>query len=156
MARKLVLLTTHGLALIVGFAAGIYVLPILTAPDAPTASQVQAAAQGAKYSTAFRRDLKGSDGLHWGEGRVSISAQAVAFSGALAPGPAYKLYFVPEFVETKADFLRVKDKSLAVGDIKTFENFVVTLPADARVDDYRAVVVWCESFSQFITAAKYR
>lgn len=156
MARKLVLLVTHGIALIIGFAAGIYVLPILTAPDAPTAAQVQAAARDAQYTTAFRRDLKGSDGLHWGEGNVTISAQAVALSGSLAPGPAYRLYFVPEFVETKADFLRVKDKSLAVGDIKTFENFVVPLPSGTRVDDYRAVVVWCESFSQFITAARYR
>lgn len=43
-----------------------------------------------------------------------------------------------------------------VGDIRTFENFIVPLPAGTRLQDYDTVVVWCEAFSQFITAAKYR
>ncbi|MCE2657853.1 MAG: hypothetical protein LW854_06340 [Rubrivivax sp.] len=29
--------------------------------------------------------------LHWGEGRVSVSAQAISLDGQLAPGPDYKL-----------------------------------------------------------------
>lgn len=156
MKKTMLLAASHGLALALGFALGIYLLPILTAPDAPDASQVQAAAAGAQYSGEFRRDLKGSDPLHWGEGRVTVSPGAVTLAGRIAPGPAYRLYLVPRFVETKEDFLRVKGSSRPVGDIKTFENFIVPLPPGTPLADYDTVVVWCEAFSQFITAARYR
>ena len=43
-----------------------------------------------------------------------------------------------------------------VGEVRTFENFVVALPPDVDPSRYTAVIVWCERFSQFITAAKYR
>jgi hypothetical protein len=43
-----------------------------------------------------------------------------------------------------------------VGDVKTFKNFVVPMPESVDPNRYSAVVVWCETFSQFITAAKYR
>lgn len=156
MKKALLLAASHGLAIVLGFALGIYLLPILTAPDAPDAAQVQAAAAGAQYSGEFRRDLKGSDPLHWGEGRVTVSPAAVTLAGRIAPGPAYRLYLVPQFVETKEDFLRVKGRSRAVGDIRTFENFIVPLPPGTPLADYDTVVVWCEAFSQFITAARYR
>ena len=42
-----------------------------------------------------------------------------------------------------------------VGPVKTFENFVVALPAGVDVTRYNSVVVWCESFGEFITAARY-
>jgi hypothetical protein len=58
--------------------------------------------------------------------------------------------------QTKADFLRLKAKMLRVGDVKTFENFVVPMPAAADPAAYNTVIVWCESFGQFITAAQYR
>jgi hypothetical protein len=43
-----------------------------------------------------------------------------------------------------------------VGDVRTFENFVVPVPAAVDVAQFDSVIVWCESFSQFITAARYR
>jgi hypothetical protein len=43
-----------------------------------------------------------------------------------------------------------------VGDVNTFDNFVVQLPEAVDVSGYNTVIVWCESFGQFITAAKYR
>ena len=43
-----------------------------------------------------------------------------------------------------------------VGDVRTFENFVVPVPADIDPGAYNTVIVWCESFGEFITAAKYR
>ena len=43
-----------------------------------------------------------------------------------------------------------------VGDVKTFENFVVPVPAGIEPAKFSTVIVWCETFSQFITAAKYR
>jgi hypothetical protein len=43
-----------------------------------------------------------------------------------------------------------------VGDIKTFDNFVVSVPAGIDTSKYSAVIIWCERFSQFITAASYK
>ena len=156
MKKRLLLGGSHLIAALVGFAAGIYVLPILTAPESPSAAEIKSAAGIAEYTAEFRRDLKGSDPLHWGEGVVSVSRRAISLSGRVAPGPDYKLYLAPEFVDTKAGFTRLKERSLRVGDVKTFENFIVGLPESADIDKYTTVVVWCESFSQFISAAKYR
>lgn len=154
--RFAILAATHAVALGIGFAAGVYFLPILIAPKAPSSAEASEAAAGAQYVTQFRRDLKGSDLFHWGEGTVSISRERVALSGRLAPGPDYKLYFSPEFVETKEGFLRVKERSVRVADIKTFDNFIVPLPADFDAARFNTVVVWCETFSMFISAGKYR
>lgn len=156
MKRFLVLAVTHAVALVVGIALGIYLLPILTAPAAPSAGEVTAAAGEAQFKGEFRRDLKDSDFLHWGEGSVSVSRSAIALMGRIAPGPDYKLYLSPEFVETEADFKRLKGKMARVGDVKTFENFIVPLPANIDPQAYTTVIVWCESFGQFITAARYR
>lgn len=139
-----------------GMGLGVYLLPILAAPPSPTAAEVQAAAQGRVYTGSFRRDLQASDPFHWGEGQVTLTRSAVAFSGKLAPGPAYRLYLVPGFVETEEGFRAVKARSLAVGEVRTFENFIVPLPPGTPLENYDSVVVWCEAFSRFITAAKYR
>ena len=42
------------------------------------------------------------------------------------------------------------------GAEKTFKNFIVPLPDGVDAGRYTSVVVWCETFSQFITAARYR
>jgi hypothetical protein len=156
MIKRLLLVGSHLFTLAVGFALGIYVLPILTAPDAPSAADVASQSAQATYKGQFRRDLKDSDALHWGEGAVSVGSQSIVLLGKLAPGPDYKLYLSPEFVETEADFARLKPRMVRVGDVRTFENFVVPVPEAIDVSRYDTVIVWCESFSQFITAAKYR
>ena len=84
------------------------------------------------------------------------SSDSVAHEGNLAPGPDYKLYLSPLFVETEADFNSAKSSMVRVGNVDTFDNFIVPLPADVDPDDYTAVIVWCETFGQFITAAQYR
>ena len=150
------LIVTHLLAAAAGFALGIYVLPILIAPAAPTAEAVKAATADAAWSGTFRRDLKDSDAFHWGEGKVRVSPRNIALDGRLAPGPDYKLYLSPAFVETEDDFMRLKPRMARVGDVKTFENFVVPVPEGIDPAQYRAVIVWCERFGQFITAASYR
>ena len=154
--RKLLLVASHLVALGIGFALGIYVLPILIAPAPPSPAEVAAVAQNAAFTGRFRRDLKDSDALHWGEGTVSVSRTSIALAGELAPGPDYKLYLSPEFVETEADFKRVKASMARVGDVRTFKNFVVPVPESIDPARYSTVIVWCERFSQFITAAKYR
>ncbi len=156
MMKKLLLLATHLIAVALGFALGIYALPILIAPSPPAAAEVAAQSGAAQYKGTFRRGLKDSDALHWGEGVVSVGTSSIGLEGKLAPGPDYKLYLSPEFVETEADFMRLKDKMARVADVKTFENFLVTVPPGVDVSRYNTVVVWCETFSQFITAARYR
>lgn len=156
-ARTVVLLiATHCAAGFLGFGAGIYVLPILTAPPAPSEEEINTMSSQARYTAQFRRDLEDSDAFHWGEGTVSVSSKAITLMGKLAPGPDYKLYLSPEFVETEADFNRLKHSMVRVGDVKTFENFVVHLPPDIDISDFTSVIVWCESFGQFITSAKYK
>ena len=156
MKRAALLFASHAIVLGIGFALGVYLLPILTAPDGPSAAEVKSAAAEAKFSAAFRKDQKGSDFLHWGEGTVSVSPQAVALMGRVSPGPDYKLYLSEAFVETREEFLKVKSAARRIGDVKTFENFILPVPRDVDVGRYTTVVVWCETFSMFISSAKYR
>ena len=154
--KTIVLVLTHLGAVALGFALGVYFLPILIAPPAPDAAQVTSHAAQATYKGQFRRDLKDSDAFHWGEGTVSVSRSAIALAGELAPGPDYKLYLSPQFVETEADFNRLKPGMVRVGDVKTFKNFLVAVPESIDPSRYSAVIIWCETFSQFITAAQYK
>ena len=154
--NALLLVVSHIVVAAAGFAGGIYALPILIAPAAPTAEEIQTATAQAQFTGQFKRDLKDSDSLHWGEGVVSVAPTAISLTGKLAPGPDYKLYLSPEFGETEADFNKLKSSMVRVGDVKTYENFVVPVPASIDLTKYTAVIVWCETFSQFITAAKYR
>ena len=154
---SLVLLLISHLAVgAVGFGLGIYALPILIAPPAPTDAEVQTRNSAALYSGEFTRDLKGSDRLHWGEGTVSVGNQFITLMGSLSPGPDYKLYLSPTFVETEADFNHAKSTMVRVADIKTFENFSVALPGNIDPAKYTTVIIWCETFGEFISAAKYR
>lgn len=150
-----VLLISHLLAVGVGFGGGIYALPIIIAPDSPKNTLIAKAAKSSLYRGEFSKDRKGSDTLHWGEGVVSIGLDAISLSGKLAPGPDYKLYLSPQFVETEADFTRLKSSMVRVADIKTFDNFIVPLPSTIDPTQYNTVVVWCEAFGQFITSASY-
>lgn len=152
----LTLAASHLIVAAMGFAGGIYTLPILIAPKAPTAQEVKASSAQGQFTATFKRNLKDSDALHWGEGVVSIGPRTISLAGKLAPGPDYKLYLSPEFVETESDFKRQKPAMVLVGDVKTFDNFVVSVPAGIDPAKYAAVIVWCETFNEFITAAKYR
>lgn len=156
MKKTILLISSHVAAAAIGFGAGIYALPILTAPPAPAVSEVRTAAADSQYSGKFRRDLEDSDALHWGDGTVFVGAKTITLEGRIAPGPDYKLYVSPEFVETEADFLRLKSKMMRVGDVKTFENFIIPVPESVDPSAFNTVIVWCESFGQFITAAQYQ
>ena len=154
--KRILLLLTHPMCLAMGFALGIYALPILIQPASPTMQQVQSITTQAIYTGSFQKDRKDSDFLHWGEGSLSISDNQVAFVGELAPGPDYKLYFSPTFVETEADFAANKDQMVQVGDVKSFDRFTVSLPEGFDASQYNTVIVWCETFGEFITSARYK
>ena len=156
MFRLVILLASHGAALAVGFALGVYFLPILTAPKSPEAAELQQSAQGALFSAEFTRDLRGSDFLHWGEGTVSITETQIVHQGELAPGPDYMLYLVPEFVEDEDEFWAVKDRSTVIGPVKTFDGVMLDIPGGVDVTQFNTVLIWCEAFGEFITAAQYR
>ena len=156
MRRFFVFAISHTAAIAVGFALGVYFLPILTAPSSPDAAMLEDMAQEARFSGEFRRGLRGNDFLHWGEGSVSITPTQIIHQGSLAPGPDYKLYLVPEFVEHEDEFLPIKADALQIADIKTFEGFAVDIPDGVDVTQYTTVLIWCEAFSEFITATTYR
>ncbi|MBW3696105.1 hypothetical protein EK599_10380 [Vibrio sp. T187] len=154
--KKLFLLFTHLGTGAIGFALGIYMLPILIQPNSPSVSSVQAVANQAVYSGTFSRDRADSDFLHWGEGQVSVSNSSIVFEGELAPGPDYKVYLSPKFIETEAAFNESKSSMVQVGDVKTFDRFSVSLPQSIDLNQYNTVVIWCETFGEFITSAKIR
>lgn len=156
MRRFLTIIITHGFALAAGFGLGVYFLPILTAPPSPDAAALEAMSQNAVYTAEFAPDLRGEDFLHWGKGQVSITQTQIIHEGTLAPGPDYMVYLVPQFVTHEDEFLPLKDQSHVIGPVKTFEGFALDLPEGIHLEDYTTVLVWCEAFSEFIAAAKYR
>ena len=143
-------------ALPLGFALGVYFLPIIVASEGANEEQLIIAQANTLARATFIRDLKGSDRLHWGEGELTISMEGgqtyATLEGQVSPGPDYKLYLTPEFVDDETSFLAIKQDSLRVADITGFKNFRVMLPVSTKVRDYTAVVVWCERFGEFITA----
>ena len=149
-------LVTHIITLALGFALGIYALPLLIAPPSPTIEQITASTDEVLYRAEFVRDLDDSDFFHWGEGHLAINRSNIVFTGDLAPGPDYRLYLSPVFVETESGFEQHRASMTYVADVKTFKNFIVSVPPSLDVSAYNSVIVWCESFGEFITAAQYR
>ena len=73
--RHIILFGTAKFAagLVIGFALGVYFLPILTEEkglDTAALAQLEASAE---RSGTFTHDLPGSDAFHWGEGTVRAS-----------------------------------------------------------------------------------
>ena len=154
--KTLLFIGTHAMAIGAGFVLGIYLLPILIAPESPGAEAIRSTADVARFKGEFRRDLTDSDAFHWGEGTLFIGNDNIAFEGRLAPGPDYRLYLSPKFIETEAEFESLKPDMVQVGPVLTFENFMVAIPDSVDPADFDAAIVWCESFGQFITAAAYQ
>ncbi len=156
MKRIILLILTHAAAIGFGFALGIYTLPILTAPPSPEAEVLAQEAEAATFSAELTRDLRGSDTLHWGEGRISITPERIVHQGELAPGPDYKVYLTRQFVEHEDEFEPIKSEAVQIGDVKSFEGFLLDIPDGVDIEEFNTIVVWCESFGEFITAAQYR
>ena len=124
--KKLILAATHAGCLALGFALGIYLLPILTQPESPDIAVIEESLQEASYRrTTFDRNRADSDAFHWGEGELRVYQNTVVFKGALSPGPDYRLYLTPDYIETESEFLAIKERSQQVGRISTFEGFVL-------------------------------
>lgn len=108
------------------------------------------------YTTRFDRDHEGSDYFHWGEGDVRVYESTITFKGELAPGPDYRLYLTSRYVENEAEFLAIKAQSLQVGPVKTFNGFAFNNVSALRDPALNTPVIWCETFGEFITSARFR
>jgi hypothetical protein len=140
-----------------GIGLGIYWLPILTEPDAPDLIAIEASQAGEPlYTARFDRERAGSDYFHWGEGDVRIYESTITFKGELAPGPDYRLYLAPRYVENEAEFLAIKARSLEVGSVKTFSGFAFNNVSPLGEPVPNNLVIWCEPFDESITSAGYR
>ncbi len=156
MTRILILAVSHIATLAIGSALGVFFLPILTAPDAPDAQVLAQEAEAAQFTAQLTRDLAGSDALHWGEGTISITPERIVHQGELAPGPDYKVYLTNGFAQDEAGFEAIRESAVQIGSVKSFDGFLLDVPAGVNVEDFDTVVVWCESFDEFITAGRYR
>ena len=140
--------------LVIGFGLGVYFLPILTAEKGLVTVAIEALSQSALRQGTFVRDLPGLDGLHWGDGVIMANANQIWLDGENSPGPDYRLYLTPKYVETGAEFLQIKADSTQIGPIRAFENFALDIPAGVEASNFPALLIWCEAFGQFITAAR--
>ena len=156
MLKLAFLAVTHGAVLALGFVLGVFYLPVLIAPAPPSASVLEAISAEATYRAEISGDLRGSDFLHWGNGTISVSPTQISHQGTLAPGPDYRLYLVAEFAEHEDEFLPLKADAITVGRVSSFDGFVLDVPAGVDVSDYTTVLIWCETFGEFITAVRYQ
>ena len=153
---KFIQVFTHTISLSIGCMIGIYLLPIMIAPEKPSINEFQKVINSAQFDAVFVKDLKESDILHWAKGQISLSKTEIAFRGKISPGPDYKLYLTKKFVQTKKDFLKIKNQSVEIGEIKSFNGFIISTKEEIDITAYNSVVIWCEAFSRFISAAKYQ
>jgi hypothetical protein len=155
--RYLLLTVSHLCTGGIGFALGVYFLPILIEPEAPNITAVEEVqTTGPLFTARFDRKRTDSDAFHWGEGEVRFYKETIEFEGELSPGPDYRLYLTPQYIETEDAFFKIKEQSAQVGSIKTFEGFALENIAEINDPRFNSVVIWCERFSQFITSAKFR
>jgi len=139
-----------------GFIAGVYSLPILTEQPAPDIAVLKQHQGRSQFSATFKPDLKGSDRFHYGDGMVYLTNDAISMQGTLSPGPDYQLYLSRNFIDNEADFLAQKGTMQRVAGVRSFNGFKLVVPQGIDVSDYNTVVIWCESFEEFITAAQYQ
>ncbi|MFQ3171370.1 MAG: hypothetical protein ACJAW8_002441 [Oleispira sp.] len=157
LLKRITLLATSHIAVAgLAFSLGIYTLPIIMAPADPSSSTLALTIKSTRYVATIADNLTDSDWLHWGKGTFSIGDDYIIFQGKLAPGPAYRLYLSPTFIETEKDFIQMKSTMVEVGEIKSFANHILPLSNDIALEEYNSVVVWCEAFNQFITAAQFK
>ena len=109
--------------LVIGFGLGVYFLPILIAEKGLDKASITALSESALRRGTFVRDLPESDGLHWGYGVIMANADRIWLDGKIAPGPAYRLYLIPKYGETRPGFHTIEAQLLQIGQIIAFGQF---------------------------------
>ena len=156
LRKKISPFFTHSICGVFGFILGIYLLPILIAPTSDDVKDIKLIESKASYQGQFTPDIKGSDFFHWGDALVSVTPSKISVNGEVAPGPDYKIYLTNQYVEDENEFLAIKKDAALLADLKSFKNFIVSVPSGLDIESYNTIVIWCESFGEFITSAKYR
>lgn len=154
--NKLKLSLSGVVIFVFGFLTGIYALPIMVAPDSLSMLELATASQNAKYNVRISDDLDGSDFLHNGTGEFYFSPSKIVFKGSLTPGPDYQLYLSKQFVENEEQFKQHKNSMINIAEVKRFDGFIKQVPNQLNIDEYTTIIIWCEAFEEFITAAKYK
>lgn len=154
--RITLLAISHLVVAVFAFLLGIYSLPIFMAPADISSGALALSIKNTRYLATIADDLTDSDWLHWGKGTFSIGDDYIVFQGTLAPGPDYRLYLSQKFIETESEFIQLKSSMVEVGKIKSFGHYVLPLGNEIDVEEYNSVVIWCEAFNQFITAAQFK
>ena len=114
-------------------------------------------------SGEFNPDAEDSDRFHRGSGGVSLlnfdGINKIVFEEdfEVTNGPDYKLYLLEaQGVETEARFEELRDSGdgKIIAEVKQFDGFqTFEVPEDIDPDEIGSLVIWCESFSEFITSA---
>lgn len=100
--RKILwLMASHAVVAGAGFMGGIYTLPILLAPKAPSTHEISAATVQPLFTAQFRRDLKDSDLLHWGEGVVTIAPRPLLWRAGWLRGPTTSSTSLPSLLKQR-------------------------------------------------------
>ena len=154
--NKLKLSLSGTVIFIFGFMAGIYTLPIMVSPEPLSMLELATASQNARYKVMISDDLDGSDFLHNGIGEFYLSPSEIVFKGTLTPGPDYQLYLSKQFVENEEQFKQHKNSMINIAEVKRFDGFIKQVPNQLDINEYTTIVIWCEAFEEFITAAKYK
>ena len=141
-----------------GFLLGVYTLPIVVEWRHGVAERAPAPAASENDPHGdFDRNSPGSDALHWGEGRVRVSAGSLVFEEnvRLAPGPDYRIYLSKSFAQTREEFLELKPDAVQIAPLEVFSGpLSFPLPPEVNPDVYDNVVVWCEAFAMYIASAR--
>ena len=109
----------------------------------------------------FNPDAEDSDYFHRGRGSISIvrfmNTNRLVFGEDfhITNGPDYRIYLLTkQGVETKAAFLQLKSGALQLARLKQFEGYqVFPISSMVDIDNVQAVLIWCETFRQFISNA---
>ncbi len=124
----------------------------------PSSTQTQVLKSG-----RFNPAANDSDLLHRGRGNFKIvrfqSTNWVVLEDnfKVTNGPNYKLYLINrrDDIETENAFLAIKAGSHFVGNIQQFEGYQsFPIPAHVDLNTVKSALIWCETFSQFITSGK--
>ena len=84
-----------------------YFLSILTAKKGLDTASIKALSQGALRQGTFVRALPESDVPHWDDVVIIANADQNWLDGEISPGPDYRLYLIPKYVERGAEFLQI-------------------------------------------------
>lgn len=138
-----------------GFAVGIFAYPYIFLADVVANEQLPGAAQRQVVATGTFIHADPSDPIHYGQGGVTVYADALLTGSdfEVGPGPKYHVYLMPDenvTPDTAVDETMYVD----LGRLRAFKGAqVFEIPAGVDIRSYKSVVIWCEQFGVLISPA---